>query len=352
MNDKEQKKLIDRNGVREAIGKYDGTQKLSEDEIRIALRAIDWINASANNSQAKLSENSGVSSGRLSPFFAGKYVGDTHGVVEELGAFLIRLETEGEIAPIPFVETSMWKRVKSIIDNARFDKQPGMLFGESQMGKTACLEHYRDLFPLSVKYYRFTEGLTYNAFLGELLRTIGERNIPGSTARRRALLAERIKPSMTLLLDEIQLALRLSRSKTDGEMIIECIRTIADTVRCGVVYCGTRVAYSEMTTGDVSPLFNQTFRRCQAAAFFDGNYSLADLRLFWEAVNLPEPADLAEKNAIKALVQRGGLTAFISLIQRGRRKAIKAKQRFSWDHFNQATRESERLAVGSEEEVA
>ena len=148
MNDKEQKKLIDRNGVREAIGKYDGTQKLSEDEIRIALRAIDWINASANNSQAKLSENSGVSSGRLSPFFAGKYVGDTHGVVEELGAFLIRLETEGEIAPIPFVETSMWKRVKSIIDNARFDKQPGMLFGESQMGKTACLEHYRDLFDL------------------------------------------------------------------------------------------------------------------------------------------------------------------------------------------------------------
>ena len=86
MNDKEQKKLIDRNGVREAIGKYDGTQKLSEDEIRIALRAIDWINASANNSQAKLSENSGVSSGRLSPFFAGKYVGDTHGVVEGSGA--------------------------------------------------------------------------------------------------------------------------------------------------------------------------------------------------------------------------------------------------------------------------
>lgn len=345
----QQKKVFDRAAVAAAIGGYRDAQKLTDDEVRIALRAIDWINASAQNSQAKLAERSGVSTGRLSPFFAGKYPGDTHEVVKEIGEFLVRLETEGEIAPIPFIETSMWSRVKEIIDNARFDKQPGMLFGESQMGKTACLLHYRDLFPLSVKYYRFSEGLTYNAFLGELLVAIGEINVPGSIARRKAALVKRVKASTTLLFDEIQLALRLARTKTDGESIIECIRSLADTVKCGVVYCGTRVAYSEMTTGEVSPLFGQTFRRCQPAAFFDGNYSLADLRKFWEAVGLPEPGDMASKNSIKNRVRTGGLTAFISLIQRGRRKALKAKERFSWNHFNQAAADSERLAVGTDE---
>lgn len=350
MSEKEvQKKVYDRNEIAANLRGYADGQALTDDEVRIALRAIDWINASAKNSQSKLSEHSGVSVARLSPFFAGKYTGDTHGIVKEVGNFLVRLETEGEIAAIPFIETSMWERVRIVIDNARFDKQPGMLFGESQMGKTACMQHYRDLFPLSVKYYRFSEGLTYNAFLGDLLKAVGARNIPQSTARRRQALAETVTASMTLLFDEIQLALRLARSKTDGEMIIECIRTLGDTVKCGIVYCGTRVAYSEMTTGDVSPLFTQTFRRCQPAAFFDGNYTLGDLRKFWEAVGLSEPGDMAAKNSIKNLVKTGGLTAFISLIQRGRRKALKAKERFSWNHFNQAAADSERLAVGTDE---
>ena len=350
MNEKEvQKKVYDRNEVAAALRGYADAQALTEDEMRVALRAIDWINASVKNSQAKLSEHSGVSVARLSPFFAGKYAGDTHGIVKEVGNFLVRLETEGEIAPIPFVETSMWERVKSVIDNARFDKQPGMLFGETQMGKTTCLEHYRDLFPLSVKLYRFTEGLTYNAFLGDLLKAVGARNIPQSTALRRQALTDTITPSMTIMFDEIQLALRLARTKMDGEMIFECIRTLHDTVKCGIVYCGTRVAYGEMTTGNVSPLFAQTFRRCQPAAFFDGNYTLGDLRKFWEVVGLPEPGDMAAKNSIKNLVRTGGLTAFISLIQRGRRKALKAKERFSWNHFNQASADAERLSVGTDE---
>ncbi len=351
MNETQQKKVYDRNEVAAALRGYAEGQALTDDEVRVALRAVDWINASPRNSQVKLSERSGVSVARLSPFFAGKYAGDTHGIVKEVGNFLVRLETEGEIAPIPFVETSMWERVRAVIDNARFDKQPGMLFGESQMGKTACLLHYRDLFPLSVKYYRFTEGLTYNAFLGDLLKAVGARSVPQSTARRREALAAAVSTSTTLLLDEIQLALRLARTRADGETIIECIRTLSDTVRCGVVYCGTRVAYSEMTSGGVSPLFAQTFRRCQPAAFFDGNYTLADLRRFWEAVGLPEPGDMAAKGAIKNLVKNGGLTAFISLIQRGRRRAIRAKERFGWLHFNQAAAESERIAVGTDDAI-
>ena len=350
MNEKEtQKKVYYRNEVAAALRGYADAQALTDDEMRVALRAIDWINASPKNSQGKLSEKSGVSTGRLSPFFSGKYPGDTHGIVKELGTFLIRLETEGEIAPIPFIETSMWERVKAVIDNARFDKQPGMIFGETQMGKTTCLEHYRDLFPLSVKLYRFTEGLTYNAFLGDLLKAVGARNIPQSTALRRQALAETITTSMTIMFDEIQLALRLARSKIDGEMIFECIRTIYDTIRCGIVYCGTRVAYDEMTSGNVSPLFRQTFCRCQPAVFFDGKYSLGDLRKFWEAVGLPEPGDMAEKNAIKNLVRTGSLKSFISLIQRGRRNALKAKERFSWNHFNQASADAERLSAGTDE---
>lgn len=345
-----QKKVYVKDDVAASLRGYGSSQALSEDEIRVAMRAVDWVNASPKNTQSRLAEKSGVDAGRLSPFFAGKYTGDTHRIVSELGDFLVRLETEGEIAAIPFVETSMWKRVEKVISNARFDKQPAMIFGESNMGKTKCLEHYCDLYPMSVKYYRFVEGLTYNAFLGALLDTLGVHKPPQSTAMRRDLLAEKIKGTTTLLFDEIQLALRLAKSRMDSEMIFECIRTIWDKSHCGIVYCGTRVAYDGMTTGNVSPLFAQTLRRCQDPVFFDGKYSLSDLRKFWECVGLPDPSDMAGKNAIRDLVQRKGLTSFLSIIQSGRRKAIIAKHRFGWADFNAAAKEREELSVGKAEE--
>ena len=110
------------------------------------------------------------------------------------------------------------------------------------------------------------------------------------------------------------------------------------------------VAYVIGTTG----LTADEQARVEAAAkkipvVQSGNYSLGDLRKFWEAVGLPEPGDMAAKNSIKNLVRTGSLKSFISLIQRGRRKALKAKERFSWNHFNQASADSERLAVGTDE---
>lgn len=69
MSEKEvQKKVYDRNEVAANLRGYADAQALTDDEVRIALRAIDWINASPKNSQGKLSEKSGVSTGRLSPF--------------------------------------------------------------------------------------------------------------------------------------------------------------------------------------------------------------------------------------------------------------------------------------------
>ena len=332
-------------GVTLPEGNVNELQKLSENEVNIALQACAWINA-GSNSQAKLANESGVSETRISSFLNGRYTGDVHGIVSELGSYLEKFEREAPVAPLPFVETSMWKAVHKAIENARYDKQPVLIFGPSQMGKTECLKHYQSLFPLSVKYYRFKGGMTHTAFILDLLKLWNVSDIPHSNYARVEKLYDRINTGDTLLLDEMQLPLRLASRGHDAEKILEEVRTIFDEKKVGLAMCGTQVAYNALTTGPAALLFAQMLRRCAKPVFFTNQMRLDDARKFWEAAGLNEPQTMEQKNQFKAMIQNGGLTSVIALLQNARRKALKAKRLVTWNDFEKAYEEAENLSQG------
>ena len=346
---KADKKIIDLVEVEKNLRSYAEGQQLTEQEIQIGLRAVMWINA-GSNSQQKLADATGVSASRLSPIFAGKYQGDTHSALADIAAFLVKLENEGEIAPLPFVETSMWTTVRKSIEAARFDKRPQFVFGQSQMGKTECLLHYQKMFPLSVKYYRFRAGMSHTDFILDMLKVWGIHDVPATKYKRREALYAKIQPGDTLILDEMQLALRLASRGSEAEKIIEEVRSIYDEKRIGLVMCGTLVTQGLLTTGAAAPLFAQLLRRCGKPVIFPSEMKLDDVRRFWEAAGLPEPAELAQKNALKAKIRAEGVTGFVALIQHARRLAVKRKVRLSWALYEEAREEAERLASGAVEE--
>lgn len=326
-------------------GNVNEMQILTENEVNIAVRACAWINAGAN-SQAKLADGSGVSETRISSFINGKYPGDVHGIVTELGAYLEKFERETPVAPLPFVETSMWKAVKKSIDNARYDKQPVPLFGVPQTGKTECLKHYQALYPLSVKYYRFRTGMNHTAFILDMLKLWGVRDVPATNYRRVERLYEKINTGDTLLLDEMQLPLRLASRGSESEKIIEEVRTIFDEKKIGLAYCGTQVAYNALTTGPAAPLFAQLMRRSAKPVFFAPKMKMDDARLFWEAAKLPEPKTMDQKSEFKAMIENHGLTHVCALLNNARRKALKAKRDVTWADFDKAIDEADDLAQG------
>lgn len=326
-------------------GAVNGMQLLTENEVNIAVRACAWINA-GSNSQAKLANESGVSETRLSSFFNGRYTGDVHGIVSELAAYLEKFEREAPVAPLPFVETSMWKAVHRAIENARYDKQPVLIFGPSQMGKTECLKHYQSLFPLSVKYYRFHGSMDHTAFVLDMLKLWGVRDIPNTNYKRVEKLYDKVNGGDTLLLDEIQLPLRLARCGRDAENIMEEVRTIFDAKRVGLALCGTQVAYNALTTGPAALLFAQMLKRSAKPVFFSNQMKLEDARKFWEAAGLGEPQTIEQKGQFKAMIQNGGLASVVALLQNARRKALKARRPVNWNDFEKACDEAEDLSQG------
>lgn len=332
-------------GVTLPEGNVNELQKLSENEVDIALQACAWINA-GSNSQAKLANESGVSETRISSFLNGRYTGDVHGIVSELGAYLEKFEREAPVAPLPFVETSMWKAVHKAIENARYDKRPVFIFGPTQMGKTECLKHYRSLFPLSVKLYRFKSAMTHTAFILDLLKLWGVTDVPNTNYKRVEKLYDRINTGDTLLLDEIQLPLRLASRGHDAEKILEEVRTIFDEKKVGLAMCGTQVAYNALTTGPAALLFKQMLMRCAKPVFFTNQMRLDDARKFWEAAGLNEPQTMEQKNQFKAMIQNRSLTSVIALLQNARRRALKAKRLVTWNDFEDAYEEEEKLSQG------
>ena len=55
---------------------------------------------------------------------------------------------------------------------------------------------------------------------------------------------------------------------------------------------------------------------------------------------------MEQKNQFKAMIQNGGLTSVIALLQNARRKALKAKRMVSWNDFEKAYEEAENLSQG------
>lgn len=225
---------------------------LDSDDFKHDKDAIESQMQVAGVSMNRLAALAGVSGSALSQSLAGKYTGNIGEVVDKTMHALDRLRNE-EIAGamMPFVETSVYKMIKYICDEAfahRTTDSIGLVPANVGVGKTTSLKHYVANNSHAV-YVRCSTGMGRKQIIEALMNAMRAATV-GKTISAMQFSAVRVlenSPKL-IILDEA------SKATND---VLECLRDISDSAECGLVFIGReylaeRLASNEGILGEIS----------------------------------------------------------------------------------------------------
>jgi DNA transposition AAA+ family ATPase len=258
-----------------------------------------------------------------------------HGICRELAKAKSLIEERASIRRVPFIETSVWRRINTVCAEALVSQSIALIYGEPQIGKTACLEeHMRRNNHGQTKYVPVpaTSGVQY--LVREIATACKVPNDKGIEVLRGRI-NKSIDSKTLLIFDELHLIF-LTYSRQSVLRALEFIRQIHDRTKCGMVLCGTRVWREQLETSDYSQFLKQLRRRSGGLeAQLPDHVPAEDLDLFAHAYHLP-PAKGEARELILAINKEHGLGYYVKTLARAARAAQKKQQRYTWDHFTNA----------------
>ena len=232
-----------------------------------------------------------------------------------------------------FVKTSTWSTVSQICDYVDVSHKPAFIYGESQIGKTECLEHWRDLNNNGfVKLFTMPPAPTLCGVVFELAKML---HIPprGFAAEIKSRVYDAIDGRMVVLFDEVHRAFE-GTSPRNSIRIFEYLRSIYDTRKCGMVFSGTNVFKTALESGPLAPVLDQFRRRSIVAVTLPPVTPRADIDMIADMFNMPPlRADKTADEIVTRMVRDSGIGQFIMYLQSGTNIAAKYKQPISWGHF-------------------
>lgn len=255
-------------------------------------RALEAI-ASGRLSQAAIAKSIGKSASTVSMWLRGQYGGDAEAIAAQI-ADMLGLEAERDVqrAELPqgFQETSVARRVMSLLQRCRVACDFGLVVGDVGLGKTMAIEEYQRRHPSVIVLRARAAARNLVPWSRALAQAVGV-TAPGEPSRA---LDEIIKAlsntGRMLVIDEAQ---RL------GDPALETLRDIHDEAGVGVVLSGNQGIHT-MVAG--SPQ-----RRSRVGAQLDlrpEDIQDADVELLCG----PLPVDV--QHALHGIAQtRGGLRA-------------------------------------------
>lgn len=290
-----------------------------------------------------------VSSTTLYRVWTGTYRGESgeqvklDGVCERLERFLGLWEARVPEARLPFIETSVWKRTAKLCQEALEMQAIAMLYGEPQIGKTACLREVSRRAGHGQAPYVLTPA---GGGQQSLMRTIAEQcHISPQTSfeelRRRV--GNYLDDSKLLLIDEVH---ECFTSMHKGSMLkcLGMLRQLQESSGCGLVLCGTNVWRHELERGEFAQALRQLCRRGIWTLQLEGVATQADLRLIAAHYRLGEPAGEAA-DLVRHIAHTAGLGKYCKFLHRAAALAAKRQQRMSWEHFVKVVAIAESLAA-------
>lgn len=313
------------------------------DEARTEIR---WLHAYAWEHDIPLPELARLvryDESTLSRVFNGKYEGNIDNVVAEVRGFRKLQEERNKGRKLSFIETSLTRRIWRVCAATLEFQRISFIYGDSQIGKTTALVHYRDTHNHgSTIYVRMPTGGAMTYFLSELAEALRI-----STKLKERDLWRRIIHSfddrMLLIVDECHQALLTSRRINP----IEFIRELHDTTGCGVVLAGTNVFRDELNAGHLAPLMKQTTRRRLLAVQLPNVPPDKDLNTFAEAYGLP-PATGEHLKLQTDFVKQDGLGMWLCLFRNAAKLAANRKTRLTWKHVGEAHAAAAAIAIGQD----
>jgi DNA transposition AAA+ family ATPase len=179
------------------------------------------------------------------------------------------------------------------------DKLLGMIFGDSQLGKTEALKWFRDENNNGATIYVDLQGLNgTQEIYREFARALAiSPNTPITKLKPRVL--ECIDSSNLVIVDEFHYVTYAYQHGSAARMVSE-IKSIKDRCRCGMVICSTKVGRDEFEHGREAKLMEQLWRRGTIKLQLPPAVTVADARAICAAYGLTIP-DIGKPDTWKQL---------------------------------------------------
>jgi DNA transposition AAA+ family ATPase len=245
-----------------------------------------------------------------------------------------KMEELDAIGRLPFVETSAWHKINKVCETAMDSNSVAMIYGESQIGKTECLNEFRRRNNHgTTKLVRMPASAGVQLVMREFARAC--RISPESNFDKlRDRVFRAVDHTNLVLVDEVHQAF-VSYQRTATLKVMEVMRELHDRTGCALVLCGTRVWRDQLETGPYAQFLKQLRRRGALELQLPDSAPVADLVLIARHYGLPAPTGDASE-LVNAINAEFGLGRFIKFLGIGARHALKRKEKYQWDHFMRA----------------
>ena len=242
------------------------------------------------------------------------------------------IDARGNINDMPFVETSIARKVMQVCHAAWASQSIAMIWGDTQTGKTFALEEFtRSNNHGTTKYTRMPAKAGIQLFAKEFARACyvsADSSFEG--IRERVFKA--VDSTNLCIFDEIQEAF-IAYQTTSAIAIMEFIREIYDRRKCGMVLCMNNLGRDNIERGKLSPVLKQLSRRGVIKLQLPDCAPESDFLLIAsKAFKLPKP-ERDELEIVRTIRHQNGIGPYCKYLTMGARIAKNAGEDFSWDHF-------------------
>lgn len=270
----------------------------------------------------------------VSRLFNGRYPASYEHLVAEITRYRKLSEERAKRKDIGFIETSIFRKISVVCRGALFDAMPAYIYGDSQIGKSFCLEEYaRRNNHGQTRYIRMPAAPTFRG----VLRLFSDAcflsdRLNEEDLRRRIFKA--IGDNTLVIVDEFHQVFTGAGEMTQRK-IIEFVREVYDRTHCGIVICGTRVVQEQFERGSQKLVWEQFRRRGMVELVLPGTPPRSDVLKIAAAFGIGEP-DTATMETIREMLTRSGIGMYFKFLQQAHGLAVSRKTALTWDHFTQA----------------
>lgn len=289
----------------------------------------------------------GLSTTTLFQIWKGKYrlpngqCRDLSGICERIAHCKQLAEDRAASNRLPFIETSVWRRVDKLCREALVMQTIAHIYGESQIGKTACLKEFAR---------RNNHGQTPYVLcpaaggVQSLVKAIGDACHISSRScfdNLRARVSDYLDPTKLLILDEVHEVFG-SYQKSSIKRCMSMLRQLQEVTGCGMVLCGTNDFRNELEQGEYSQALKQLRKRGIWELQLESVPTAADLDLIAKHYRLGTPTGVHAK-LVEWIAKDHGLGKYTKFLARASQLAHKEGKRFTWEHFSRTVAIATRL---------
>jgi hypothetical protein len=312
--------------------------------------AIRWLHNHAHErglTQEKTGALINYSGAAISQLFSGKYqpLGE---IVDSIQKYRRLWEARQQGKGVPFIETTLSKKIWDVCHAAREFQRIALIFGESQVGKSSALREYERL---NNHGSTVMVEVPTGGSLGQFLASMAKRlRIPTGLNDRdlKRRIIDSFDDRMLLIVDEAHRT--VSPSVTRGGLFtIDYIRELFDASKCGVVICSTNVfAKSLEEGGPASAFLKQTELRRFCRLQLPDRPRRRDLEMFAAGFGLTPSTGDARKLE-EEVIRTEALGMWLMILRMATKLATARHQTITWDHVLKAHAALRRMEMGHEE---